>query len=160
MGNAEKIMKQLTNTGIDYQLVSHPAVYTAAEADRYVEGYQFVRAKNLFLQDKHNFYLVVLPDEKRLDMKNLRKQLGAGRLSFAKEQDLVGQLGIKSGAVSPFNLINDKKHSVVLVLDEKITADQQIGCHPNDNTKTVILKVGDLLTLIRQWGNPVEVAKL
>lgn len=159
MIDSREILQALKQRQIDYQVIHHPPVYTAAEADRYVQGDDFIKAKNLFLHAKASYYLVILPDDRRLDMKALRKQLGSGRLSFASDQDLFAKLKIKSGAVSPFNLLNNQDHDVVVVLDKSI-ADQSnrfIGCHPNDNTKTVLLRVADLLSLIKQWGNPLKI---
>lgn len=141
---------------IDYQVVNHPAVYTAEEADKYTADYDFARAKNLFLHDKHHLYLVMMRDDQRLDMKQLRQQLESGRLSFAKEQQLTAILGVTTGAVSPFNLLNDQQHQVKVVVDKGLLAESPlIGCHPNVNTQTVIIKISDLLEMIRQWGNEV-----
>ena len=154
--NSEEILSMLDQHQIDYQVVNHPAVYTAEEADKYTADYHFARAKNLFLHDKHHLYLVMMRDDQRLDMKQLRQQLESGRLSFAKEQQLATILGVTTGAVSPFNLLNDQQHQVKVVVDKDLLAESPlIGCHPNVNTQTVIIKISDLLEMIRQWGNEV-----
>lgn len=154
--NPADILAMLDHQRVDYQVVNHPAVYTAEEADKYTADYDFARAKNLFLHDKHHVYLVMMRDDQRLDMKQLRQQLGAGRLSFAKEDQLIAILGVTTGAVSPFNLLNDHQHQVKVVFDKGLLAESQlIGCHPNVNTQTVIIKISDLLALIKQWGNEV-----
>lgn len=154
--NSEEILSMLDQQQIDYQVVNHPAVYTAEEADKYTADYHFARAKNLFLHDKHHLYLVMMRDDQRLDMKQLRQQLESGRLSFAKEQQLTAILGVTTGAVSPFNLLNDQQHQVKAVVDKGLLAESPlIGCHPNVNTQTVIIKISDLLEMIRQWGNEV-----
>lgn len=154
--NSQEILSMLDQQQIDYQVVNHPAVYTAEEADKYTADYDFARAKNLFLHDKHHLYLVMMRDDQRLDMKQLRQQLESGRLSFAKEQQLTAILGVTTGAVSPFNLLNDQQHQVKVVVDKGLLAESPlIGCHPNVNTQTVIIKISDLLEMIRQWGNEV-----
>lgn len=154
--NSQDILAMLDQQQIDYQVVNHPAVYTAEEADKYTADYDFARAKNLFLHDKHHLYLVMMRDDQRLDMKQLRQQLESGRLSFAKEQQLATILRVTTGAVSPFNLLNDQQHQVKVVVDKDLLAESPlIGCHPNVNTQTVIIKISDLLEMIRQWGNEV-----
>lgn len=160
MINAKKIIAMLDQQGIDYQLVNHPAVYTAKEADKYTADYDFARAKNLLLADKHNLYMVIMADDKRLDMKDLRAQLSAGRLSFAQDDQLTSVLGVRTGAVSPFNLLNDTDHQVIVVFDQDLLDQDTIGCHPNINTQTVMLKITDLLALIKQWGNQLVTLKL
>lgn len=158
---SDDVLKYLNEHQIDYQLVQHPAVYTAEEADHYTANYDFARAKNLFLHDKHSLYLVMVQDNKRVDMKKLRQVANTGRLSFAKEQQLVDILGVSSGSVSPFNLLNDHSHQVKVIFDQDLADKSQlIGCHPNTNTTTVILKISDLLNLIKTWGNSLQIVDL
>lgn len=157
MADLNQVLNMLATLGVKYQVINHPPVYTAQEADQYVQDYDFVKAKNLFLRAKSGYYLVIMPDDRRLDMKSLRSKLDSGRLSFAHDTDLEAKLGVHAGAVSPFNLLNNQDHDVTVVLDQAISkqSGRLIGCHPNDNTKTVLLTVGDLTRLIRQWGNPL-----
>lgn len=161
MADAKEVLQALDDENINYQVINHPAVYTAEEADKYVAGYHFIRAKNLFLHSKDGYFLVILPDNQRLDMKLLGKTLVTHRLSFAPESSMQTKLGITAGAISPFNLMNNQEHDVTVVVDEKIAhSQQQIGCHPNDNTKTVILSVQDMLKFIHHCGNPVKILPL
>ena len=69
--NATSIYKYLDDEKINYQIVTHPPVYTAEQADKYVQKYQFARTKNLFLKNKAGYYLVTILENKRLDMKKL-----------------------------------------------------------------------------------------
>lgn len=156
--SSKEILDELTRLNIAYQLVNHPPVYTAEEADRYTADYDFARAKK---PDKHLLYLVSLVDDKRLDMKSLRRMTNTGRLSFATAEQLTEVLGVGNGAVSPLNLINDHYYQVKVIFDSDLVgANDLIGCHPNDNSKTVILRIDDLLKLIHLWGNSVSIMKL
>lgn len=155
------VLTKLDQANIHYQVINHPPVYTAAEADKYVQGYEFARTKNLFLKNNGGFYLVIIDENKRLDMKRLRQVVHGSRLQFATDEDLKDKLGIYSGAVSPFNLVNDDDHQVTVIFDQDIIQDHdQIGCHPNTNEQTVILAIADLLDLLQQWGNPVMKVRL
>ena len=161
MEEQDKIITLLKKLDINYQLIQHPAVYTADEADKYVQAYNFARAKNLFLRNSRGFFLVMVGDQQHLDMYQLKQQLATTRLSFAKPAELEQELGIYPGAVSPFNLINDHQHRVTLVISPQLLAENSlVGCHPNDNTATVVLKFTDLLALIQRWGNPVRILDL
>jgi Ala-tRNA(Pro) deacylase len=109
-------------------------VYTAEEVDKYVQGYAFARAKDLFLKNSNGFYLVVIDKNKRLDMKQLRQIVHGNRLKFASDANLTNYLGIYSGAVSPMNLINNQDRQVTVIFDQDIVDHHdQIGCHPNTN---------------------------
>ena len=158
---APQVRAELDRHQITYEVITHPAVYTATEADQYMQGHQFAKTKNLFLHDKTNYFLVVLLEDKRLSMKELRLILGCGRLSFANTEQLKMKLGVIPGAVSPLNLLNNKEHDISLVMDRNILETHQIiGCHPNDNRQTVILSLGALLDLVKAWGNQVQIVKL
>ncbi|WP_242363670.1 prolyl-tRNA synthetase associated domain-containing protein [Limosilactobacillus antri] len=155
------VIDELQRAGVSYQLINHPPVYTAQEADRYVRGYQFARTKNLFLRAGQVFYLVVIDEQKRLDLRALRQQLHSSRLQFARADQLQEQLGIAAGAVSPLNLVNNSKHDVRVVMDRTIIEQEhRIGCHPNTNRQTVILAIPDLLALVKRWGNELIVLDL
>lgn len=53
-------------------------------------------------------------------MKKLQENLSTSRFSFARPEELAMKLGITSGAVSPFNLFNDKQHEVTFIIDADI----------------------------------------
>ena len=55
--NAASVYEYLNAEKINYQIVTHPPVYTAEQADKYVQKYEFARTKNLFLNLKCQFKL-------------------------------------------------------------------------------------------------------
>ncbi len=111
-------------------------------------------AKNLFVRDdkKRNYYLIAVKGDKRVDLKEFRRQHGLRGLSFASADDLLAILGLIPGAVSPLGVLNDTQRRVHVYLDREF-AGSMIGVHPNDNTATVWLLADDLLALLKQHGN-------
>ena len=151
MQNKEQIVELLTQTGIQYTLVEHPAVYTIEEMlALHLPHFETV-AKNLFVRDakKRNYYLLVAPHDKQVKLTDFACRAGTTRLSFASQEDLQEILGLYSGAVSPFGILNDREHKVSF-------SGSMIGVHPNDNTATVYLQADDLMQLLRAQGNQVE----
>lgn len=159
MINAQQISQKLQEQVIPFRTISHLAVFTAEQADRYVREENFVRTKNLFLTtNKHNhYYLVLIEEHKRLDTKRFRQLIGTPRLTFASPAELQEKLGLTPGSVSPFGLLNNRDHDVQLFVDRDVATAATIGCHPNDNTMTTILATGDLLRFLRQAGFSVQV---
>ena len=104
--------------------------------------------KNLFLcnRQKTQFYLLMLEGEKVFKTKDLSKQLGVARLSFADPADMEKYLDITPGSVSVLGLMNDTENAVQLVLDKPIAASARIGCHPCINTSTLAVSTQDILT--------------
>ena len=104
--------------------------------------------KNLFLcnRQKTQFYLLMLEGEKVFKTKDLSKQLGLARLSFADPADMKKYLDITPGSVSVLGLMNDTENAVQLVLDKPIAESARIGCHPCINTSTLAVSTQDILT--------------
>lgn len=162
MIKSTQVNAALQKQGIPFRTISHPAVFTVAQADRYVQGETFVRTKNLFLTtSRHDhYYLVLLEEHKRLDTKRLRQLAATPRLTFASAEELQEKLGLTPGSVSPFGLLNNHDHDVQLFVDQDVATAATIGCHPNDNTMTTILATSDLLNFLRQAGYPAQVVDL
>ena len=103
--------------------------------------------KNLFLcnRQKTQFYLLMLEGEKVFKTKDLSKQLGVARLSFADPADMEKYLDITPGSVSVLGLMNDPDNAVQLVIDRPIAESASIGCHPCINTSSLKLRTADVL---------------
>jgi Ala-tRNA(Pro) deacylase len=106
--------------------------------------------KNLFLcnRQKTNFYLLVMPGDKPFKTKELSKQMGISRLSFADESFMEQFLDIHPGSVSVLGLMNDKENRVNLVIDEDVLKEEMFGCHPCENTSSIRFKTRDLMEKI------------
>jgi len=139
---------------IQYEEVSHPAVYTVEQAHalgRLLEG---MDCKNLFLRDgkKRTYFLASFPARKAVDLKALSAQLGVKGLSFASPADLDSMLGLIPGSVTPLGIINDLENRVTLVLDSEF-AGNRLLFHPNTNTKTLSITFDDLIRFIEDQSH-------
>ena len=79
--------------------------------------------------------------------------IAGDKLKFANEGDLKELLGLTSGAVSPFGLINDKERKVDLLIDKAIWESDYVSFHPNVNTESLELKKEDFHKYIKSIGN-------
>ena len=153
-----KIKNYLQKLGINFKEFKHPAVYTCEEAEKYNKNIRGIHSKNLFLKNRKSkrFYLVILPADKKLDLDELGKKI-SDNLKFAKENDLKEILGVKSGAVSPFGLINDKKNKVIAVIDSKVWNPEYVSFHSNINTETLELTKSDFHKYINSLKNELKI---
>ena len=103
--------------------------------------------KNLFLcnAQKTAFYLLMMPGDKPFRTKDLSKQIGSARLSFAPPEHMLRCLNITPGSVSVLGLMNDRDREVRLLIDRDLLADAEFGCHPCMNTSSLKLATADLL---------------
>ena len=140
----------LDGLGVAYTRVDHDFADTieACEAVEAVLGEKI--CKNLFLcnRQKTQFYLLMLEGEKVFKTKDLSKQLGVARLSFADAADMERYLDITPGSVSVLGLMNDTGHRVQLLIDEDVLNSEFVGCHPCINTSSLRLRTKDLIEKI------------
>ena len=161
--NKQEVYDFLRDRGVWHEITEHEAVYNMEELSRIAIPYPEADAKNLFVRDdkKKNYYLITVKDNKRVDLKEFRKQNGTRPLSFASEDDLRAILGLIPGAVTPLGVLNDSEKRVTVFLDEDFLASPGlIGVHPNENTATVWLKTEDLISIVRAHGNELRTVRL
>ena len=103
--------------------------------------------KNLFLcnSQKTDFYLLMMPGDKKFKTKELSAQIQSARLSFAGPEYMEEFLNISPGSVSVMGLMNDTGKRVRLLIDRDVLEDEYVGCHPCVNTSSLKIKTKDIL---------------
>lgn len=142
----------LNKLNIEYKEIEHIPVFTSNEAEFTKKLIKGIGVKNLFLKSsKNNYYLVLTPDTKKVDLKALSKLINS-HLSFAKETELQDILKLERGSVTPIGLINDIKHEVIVLIDKDLK-DNLVLVHPLVNTKTISIEMKDLIQIIEYLKN-------
>lgn len=149
-GRADKeirVYDLLDSLSIEYERADHSQANTmeaCSEVDK-VLGVNL--CKNLFLcnRTKTDFYLLMMPDDKPFKTKDITKQLGCSRLSFADGTAMEELLDIKAGAVSVMGLMNDSGCRVQLVIDKPVFESEMLGCHPCVSTSSLKIKTSDVM---------------
>ncbi|MSP66757.1 MAG: prolyl-tRNA synthetase associated domain-containing protein [Alphaproteobacteria bacterium] len=149
-----RLFRHFESLGIDAPTVPYPAHKTVAEgkAQRGAMKGQFT--KNLLLKDKKGrLYLVVVHEDRTVDLRTLHTRLGAnGRLGFASADQMRAALGIEPGALTPLALLNDGAGAVTVVIDAVLMGSEQINFHPLINTESTGIAPRDLLAFIASCG--------
>ena len=103
--------------------------------------------KNLFLcnRQKTQFYLLMMPGDKKFKTKELSAQIQSARLSFADAEAMLNYLDIEPGAVSIMGLMNDREKHVQLLIDEDVLKDEYLGCHPCVCTSSLKIRTADVV---------------
>jgi len=154
----QEVYEVLERLGISYVRHEHPPVFTVEQAEQYWEDIEGAHCKNLFLRNKkgNRHYLVILEHSKKAELKSLERQLREDRLSFASAERLRRYLGLETGAVSPFGLINDSKKEVQVVIDRDLKDVERVNFHPNVNTATVGIDFRDFEKFLAWCRNSVH----
>jgi Ala-tRNA(Pro) deacylase len=132
---------------IEYERTDHEEANTMEACNEIDAVLGVLICKNLFLcnRQKTAFYLLMMPGDKKFKTKELSRQIGSARLSFAGPEDMLKYLDIEPGAVSIMGLMNDKDHQVQLLIDEDVLKDEYIGCHPCVCTSSLKIRTEDIL---------------
>ena len=140
----------LDKLGVSYGRVDHEAAMTMEACTEIDKVMQAAMCKNLLLCNRQctDFYLLLLPGEKVFKTKELSKQIGSSRLSFAGGEYMEEYLDISPGSLSVLGLMNDTENKVQLLIDEELLTAEFVGCHPCVNTSSLKLKTEDLLNAI------------
>ena len=160
--NRQAVFDKLNSLGIKYEVVEHEAVYTIEDIDKAGTFDRGLGCKNLFLRDAggKRHFLLIAPEHKDVDLKEVRSQLGCSRLSFGSQERLWNCLKLTPGSVSPFGVLNDTDHRVEVVLDKDLVGQPSLGFHPNDNTATLWLSFDDIKRVIEDNGNSITYIEL
>jgi len=157
----ETLFRRFDELGIPYQNHSHPPLFTVADSKALRGQLPGGHCKSLFLKDKRGaLHLLVASEDRAVDLKQLKKRLGVGNLSFASPDLLHEVLGVRPGAVTPFGLINDIGNRVHVMLDKGMLAHDPLNYHPLVNDQTTSIAPRDLIAFIESCGHAPEVIDL
>ncbi|MFC1812727.1 prolyl-tRNA synthetase associated domain-containing protein [Thermodesulfobacteriota bacterium] len=140
---------------IKYERYDHPPVYTVDDVNRLIPHLPGAKTKNLFLRDHKGkrHFLVVVRDEKRVDLKALPGLLESSRLRFGSADRLKKYLGVDPGAVSLLAIFNDLDKAVEVVMEKDLWASEAFQFHPLVNTSTLVISKENLEYFLGKTGH-------
>lgn len=157
------VYELLDKLKIPYERIDHDQADTMEACEEIDKRLGVTMCKNLFLrnQQKTTFFLLLIPGDKKFMTKDLSKQLGISRLSFAEPEFMEKYLNITPGSVSVLGLMNDKDWYVDLLIDKDVLDAEYIGCHPCINTSSLKIKTSDIIQkFLRHTGHRHTVVRL
>jgi Ala-tRNA(Pro) deacylase len=152
---ADVLLRRLDDMGIAHSTVDHPPLFTVEQSRALRGELPGAHVKNLFLCNKRGrMWLITCLEDRRIDLKSMRRELGTSSLSFCSPERLMRYLGVIPGAVSPFGVINDSGAEVEVVLDAALMEMHPLNFHPLDNSKTTAVSAPDLVRFLESTGHP------
>jgi len=141
----DAIVRFLEGERIDYELVEHEAVMSAADEARVVDRPQEQVAKTVVLHDGDEFVIAAIPASERLDLHKLRVLLGASReLRLATEDEIAREFPLHEvGAIPPFGPMVPTAE----VIDRALLEQQQILCAAGDHRHSVVVDPLDIVRI-------------
>ena len=162
MEDYQQVAKKLQELGITYDVVEHPPVFTTEQADAFIEGIEGVRTKSMFLTNKKKtqYYLLIMDDQKSLDMNLFKDLVSANRIRMASADSLYEKMELPPGTVSPFGLLNNEEKDIQVYFDKDIVSEDIMTFHPNTNEKTIFLATQDLFKFLTDLGYDYQILEL
>ncbi|MDV5976165.1 UNVERIFIED_CONTAM: prolyl-tRNA synthetase associated domain-containing protein [Streptococcus canis] len=162
MNTFENVIAELEKLNISYELVEHEPALTTAQADGFIEGIEGVRTKAMFLTNKKKtqYYLLIMDDQKLLDMECFKELVGANRIRMASADSLYRKMLLPPGVVSPFGLMNNQDKDILVYFDQAIVTEERMSFHPNTNDRTIFINTKDLFSFLEHLGYEVNTVEL
>ena len=156
--DTDGLFARLGMLGIEFLNHQHPPLHTVAESQALRGELPGAHIKNLFLRDKkRRYFLVTVSEDRDVDLKWLRRAVGAqGTLSFGSADALMDLLGVLPGAVTPLAVVNDREGAVTAFLDASLADANPINAHPLRNDMTIALSGPDLIEFMGAEGHSPE----
>lgn len=155
------LLDQLAAWSIETTTLDHEPLFTVEQSTKVHREVAGSHTKNLFLKDKKGaLFLVTAEHATHINLKNLHKKLGCGRLSFANADLMQAFLGVTPGSVTALAVINDVDQAVSFVLDQKLMQADIINAHPLENTATTSIARDELVRFVEKTGHTVLVVDL
>ena len=146
----EAIRDRLQRDGIEYRELHHEPTRTSEDAAR-VRGEDLGNGgKALLIKVDQDFALFVLPADRRVDSKAIRKELAARKTRFASREELMDLTaaehrdGLVPGSVPPFG---EPILPFPLYVDLAIRDNQRIAFNAGSLTDSIIIRVEDYLSI-------------
>lgn len=134
-----RLEQLLTSRNHEFSVTRHEPVYTSEEAAA-VRGVPLsTGAKALICKAEEHFVMFVIPADRKLASKQVRKLYGWRKLRFANRQEVLGLTGLTSGAIPPFGSL----FALPTFCDTTLSKNTMINFNAGDHTISVSMRYVD-----------------
>ena len=137
----ERLSAKLTQAGVAFDVLRHAPVFTSEEAAK-VRGTPLASgAKALVCKADEQFVLLVLPADRRLASKFVRKSAGVKSLRFATKEEVLELTGLAPGSIPPFGSL----FKLPTWCDERLAEQTPINFNAGDHAISISLAYTDFV---------------
>jgi len=151
---SRKLKEYLDANGVDYDVMTHRAAFTAQEvaAAQGVTGWQV--AKSVVLNCDGEYLLIVLQAPAKVDFDRIRDVLVSEDIRLATESEMAKLFpGVELGAESPFGNLYD----IAVYIDRGLAEEREIVFNAGTHTETIRLQYEDFARLVKP--RVIEISK-
>jgi Ala-tRNA(Pro) deacylase len=141
----DRLTALLDRHHVDYAVLRHAPVRTSEEAAA-VRGTPLASgAKALICKADGRFVLFVMPADRRLDSREVRRKLGLRGLRFATREEVGTLTTLEPGAIPPFGQLFE----LPTYCDDRVRTQPRINFNAGDHGISVSLAASDYLAIER-----------
>ena len=135
----ERIESLLKRHGVAFDVLRHKAVYTSEEAAK-VRGTPLSSgAKALVCKADGRFVMFVVPADRRLASKEVRRARRWRKLRFADRDEVERLTGLEPGSIPPFGSL----FGLPTLCDERLAENETINFNAGDHCVSVSMRYDD-----------------
>jgi Ala-tRNA(Pro) deacylase len=135
----DRVESLLKQHGITFQVLRHETVYTSEEAAR-VRGTPLASgAKALIVKGDDVFVMFVVPADRKLDSRVVRRVKGWRKLRFASREEVLELTGLVPGSIPPLGSL----FGLPTLCDERLRDNERINFNAGDHSISVSMRYAD-----------------
>jgi len=135
----ERVRALLESRGARFDVMRHEPVYTSQEAAR-VRGTPLASgAKALVCKGGDAMLMFVLPADRKLASRQIRRSRGWRKLRFATREEVLERTGLEPGSIPPFGSL----FGLPTLCDERLGENEAINFNAGDHAVSVSMPYAD-----------------
>ena len=135
----DRIVARLDAEAVSYDVLRHAPVYTSEEAARVRGTTLSSGAKALICRTDDAFVMFVLPADRRLASKQIRRSAGIRNLRFADRDEVLQLTGLTPGSIPPFGSL----FNLPTWCDQRLADEPTINFNAGDHSLSIRMKYAD-----------------
>jgi Ala-tRNA(Pro) deacylase len=147
----KKILNFLKKAKVKYEIIKHKTVFTAFDKSQTLKVPEKIVGKTLILKANNSLIFVLIPANKNLDLKKIKKKIGKDvkrpkeKVELASERLIKKRIkGVKLGAIPPFGNL----WGFQTFVDNSIKKEKEIILNGGDWNFSIKIFTKDLKKLI------------
>jgi Ala-tRNA(Pro) deacylase len=139
----DRVESLLKQHGVAFQVLRHEPVYTSEEAAR-VRGTPLASgAKALIVKGEEGFVMFVVPADRKLDSRAVRRAKNWRKLRFATREEVQALTGLTPGSIPPFGSL----FGLPTLCDERLGENETINFNAGDHSISVSMRYAGYLAV-------------
>ncbi len=141
----DRVESLLKEHSVAFNVLRHEPVYTSEEAAR-IRGTPLASgAKALVCKGDDRFVMFVVPADRKLDSRAVRRDKGWRKLRFASREEVAELTGLAPGSIPPFGSL----FNLPTLCDRRLGENESINFNAGDHSVSVSMRYEDYLIVER-----------